>query len=153
KSYIAATQQSERDNEQQRAAAKVMKARGQEQQDFIGGEKTDVGDQQGKLTEADVAQKKMVAEGDKASGETQKGQDSAKGVDAEGRNVEVAAKPEEPSKKGWLERAWDATGGALWHKLVQPAIRAVKRKVAQVMKAISDFITKMINSALGLDEI
>ena len=153
KAYIAATHDAQRSNEAQSAAATTLKARNEEQQGFVEGEKEDIGGQQGKLDEAGTAQEKMVEEGEKASGETEKGQDKAKSMEGEAANLKVEAKPEEKKKKSWLSRAWDATAGAVWRRLVKPVIAAAKRKVDQIMKGISNFIMKLINSALGLDEI
>jgi hypothetical protein len=153
KAYIAATHDAQRSNEAQSAAATTLKARNEEQQGFVEGEKEDISGQQGKLDEAGTAQEKMVEEGEKASGETEKGQDKAKSMEGEAANLKVEAKPEEKKKKSWLSRAWDATAGAVWRRLVKPVIAAAKRKVDQIMKGISNFIMKLINSALGLDEI
>jgi hypothetical protein len=93
------------------------------------------------------------AGGGEASGDAARGQQQADGVQSEGQGVSVEPKPEEPRSRSWLERAWDATAGALWDGLVAPAVRAVRRKVNEVMQSINEFIMGMINQALGLDEI
>jgi hypothetical protein len=120
---------------------------------FAGAERETVAAEQGKLDQASASQQEMSAQGAEASGEAARGQQEADAVQSEGQGVSVEAKPEEPRSRSWLERAWDATAGALWDGLVAPAVRAVRRKVNQVMQSINEFIMGMINQALGLDEI
>jgi len=151
--YIAATQQSEHDNQLAVRGATALHERSVEQQEGVAGERENVTTQQEDLNQAEGAQQDMSAENERASGEGERGQSEGESVQSEGQNVSVEAKPEEPEEKSWLERAWDATAGAAWRRLVQPAIRAVRRKVNQVMQSISEFIMKMINQALGLDEV
>jgi hypothetical protein len=119
----------------------------------ISAEKEDIAGQHQNLDQAEGAQETMSQEGARASEESKKGEEEGKAVQSEGNNLSVEAKPEDPETRSWLERAWDATGGALWDELVGPAVAAVKRKVEQVMQKITEFIMKMINQALGLDEI
>ncbi|MBS0552006.1 MAG: hypothetical protein JSS47_05680 [Proteobacteria bacterium] len=116
-------------------------------------ERATVAGEEQKLDQAAGAQQNMAAENARASGEAERGEGEAQSVQAEGSNVSVEPKPEEPRKRSWLERAWDATVGALWDNLIAPAVRAVRRKVNQVMQSINEFIMNMINQALGLDEI
>jgi len=150
---VAAAQQSERDNQLAKQAAQVLKGRNEEQQGAIEAERQDITGQQQKLDQSEQSQQHMSQEGNRASAEGKRGQSRGESVQSEGSSVSVEAKPEEPRKKSWLERAWDATAGAVWRRLVRPVIRAARRKVNQVMQKISQFIMDMINQALGLDEI
>lgn len=151
--YIAQTQQTERDNTLAKEAAAALKAHNEEQQAVAASEQQDVAEQQDKLTQSKSAQETMKTEQEKASEKSGEGKSEGESVQSEGGEVTVEAKPEEPRKKSWLERAWDATVGAAWDALVQPVINAAKRKIAQVMQSINEFIMKMISQALGLDEI
>ncbi|MFC5771555.1 hypothetical protein, partial [Thauera sinica] len=151
--FIADAGSAERHNRGARDAAADLKARNAEQGAVAGAERATVAGEQDKLGQAGGAQQDMAAENARASGEAGRGQGEAQSVQAEGGNVSVEPKPEEPRKRSWLERAWDATAGALWDNLIAPAVRAVRRKVNQVMQSINEFIMDMINQALGLDEI
>jgi hypothetical protein len=151
--YIGETVDAERHNVAARAAAATLQERNAGQAGFAGAERETVAAEQGKLEQASASQQEMSAQGAEASGDAARGQQEADTVQSEGQGVSVEAKPEEPRSRSWLERAWDATAGALWDGLVAPAIRAVRRKVNQVMQSINEFIMGMINQALGLDEI
>jgi len=151
--YIRETQEAEAHNRLAGEAAGSLKEHNAEQGEFAQAERNTVAGEQDKLTQAGGAQENMAAENERASGEAERGQGEADTVQSEGESVSVEPKPEEPEERSWLERAWDATAGALWDNLIAPAVRAVKRKVKQVMQSINDFIMKMINQALGLDEI
>lgn len=152
-SYIQATHDADHENHAAVASAQQLSANSQQQQETTGAQQQDVTSQQQKLTQAASAQSEMSGEAQKGKSESNKGSSEGQSVQAEGQGVSVEARPEEPEKKSWLERAWDATGGAVWHRLVQPAIRAVKRKVNEVMQKIGEFIMKIISQALGLDKI
>jgi hypothetical protein len=151
--YIADTFAAEEHNRVAQDAAGSLKDRNAEQSQFAQGERDAVAGEQDKLTQAGSAQEDMAAEQERTSAESDRGKSEADTVQAEGQNVSVEPKPEEPESKSWLERAWDATAGALWDNLIAPAVRAVRRKVNEVMQSINEFITNMINQALGLDEI
>ena len=151
--YIAQAQQAESDNRLAKEAAGELKQRNVEQGEFAQGERDTAAGEQDKLTQASGAQENMAAENARASSESDRGKGEADTVQSEGENVSVEPKPEEPESRSWLERAWDATAGALWDDLIAPAVRAVRRKVNKVMQSINEFIMKMINQALGLDEI
>ena len=151
--YVGETVAAEQHNVAARAAAATLQERNAGQAAFAGGERATVAAEQGKLEQASASQQEMSAQGAEASGEAARGEQEAGAVQSEGQGVSVEAKPEEPRSRSWLERAWDATAGALWDGLVAPAVRAVRRKVNQVMQSINDFIMGMINQALGLDEI
>jgi hypothetical protein len=151
--YIGETQEAEQHNRHAQEAAGTLKERNAEQGSFAQGQRDTVAKEQDKLTQASGAQENMAAENARASGDADRANSQAEGVQAEGQNVSVEPKPEEPKKKSWLERAWDATAGALWDRLIAPAVRAVRRKVSEVMQSVNDFIMRMINQALGLDEI
>jgi hypothetical protein len=151
--YVGETVDAEQHNVAARAAAATLLERNAGQAGFAGTERETVAAEQGKLEQASASQQEMSAQGAEASGDAARGQQEADTVQSEGQGVSVEAKPEEPRSRSWLERAWDATAGALWDGLVAPAIRAVRRKVNQVMQSINEFIMGMINQALGLDEI
>ncbi|HRP24365.1 DUF4157 domain-containing protein [Thauera sp.] len=151
--YIADADAAEAHNRAAQDAAAELASRNVEQQQFAQAERDTVAGEQDKLTQAGSAQENMAAENERAAGEAERGQGEAESVQGEGREVSVEPKPEEPRERSWLERAWDATAGALWDNLVAPAVRAVRRKVNQVMESINEFIMNMINQALGLDEI
>ncbi|MEF8728754.1 MAG: DUF4157 domain-containing protein [Accumulibacter sp.] len=150
---VSETVVAEQHNVAARAAAATLQERNTAQARFAGAERATVAAEQGKLDQATTAQQEMSAQGAEASGDAARGQQEADAVQSEGQGVSVEAKPEEPRSRSWLERAWDATAGALWDGLVAPAVRAVRRKVNQVMQSINEFIMGMINQALGLDEI
>ncbi|MBS0476752.1 MAG: hypothetical protein JSR28_16605 [Proteobacteria bacterium] len=151
--FIADSSSAEQHNRVAQEAAAGLKARNAEQGAVAQTERATVNGEQQKLGQAAGAQQNMAAENARASGEAERGEGEAHSVQAEGSNVSVEPKPEEPRKRSWLERAWDATAGALWDNLIAPAVRAVRRKVNQVMQSINEFIMNMINQALGLDEI
>lgn len=151
--YVAETVAAEQHNVAARAAAATLQERNAGQAGFAGAERETVATEHGKLEQASASQQEMSAQGAEASGDAARGQQQADAVQSEGQGVSVEAKPEEPRSRSWLERAWDATAGALWDGLVAPAVRAVRRKVNQVMQSINEFIMGMINQALGLDEI
>ncbi|MCP5227333.1 MAG: DUF4157 domain-containing protein [Candidatus Accumulibacter sp.] len=151
--YIAETVDAERHNTAARDAADTLVQRNAGQQSFAAGEQETVAAEQNKLDQASSSQQEMSTQGAAASGDAARGQQEADGVQSEGQGVSVEPKPEEPRSRSWLERAWDATAGALWDGLVAPAVRAVRRKVNEVMQSINEFIMGMINQALGLDEI
>jgi hypothetical protein len=151
--YIADAQQAESHNRDAQDAATSLMERNTEQCDFAQSERDTVAGEQDRLTQAGDAQQQMTADNERASGEADRGQDEADTVKSKGQNVTVEPKPEEPRQRSWLERAWDATGGALWNNLIAPAVRVVRRKFNQVMNSINTFIMDMINQALGLDEI
>jgi hypothetical protein len=153
RAFIEATRESADGNREAGAAAHALESRNTEQQQTVETERADVTDQTGKLDQAEGAQQEMVSENQRGSSESQRAQSEGESVRAEGEDVSVEPRPEEPEKKSWLERAWDATAGAVWRNLVAPAVRAVRRKVNQVMQSINEFIMSMINQALGLDEI
>ncbi|MCM8640705.1 hypothetical protein, partial [Accumulibacter sp.] len=150
---VGETVDAEQHNVAARAAAATLQGRNARQADLAGSERATVAAEQGKLDQASASQQEMSAQGAEASGEAARGEQEAGAVQSEGQGVSVEAKPEEPRSRSWLERAWDATAGALWDGLVAPAVRAVRRKVNQVMQSINEFIMGMINQALGLDEI
>ncbi|MDQ8021911.1 MAG: DUF4157 domain-containing protein [Moraxellaceae bacterium] len=151
--YLQAAVQSQADNEAARETAEGLHDSHESRSGNVESQQADVSDQQGKLEQASGAQAEMVAEGENASSEGQRGQSEGERTNAEGEATSVEPKAEEPESKGWLERAWDATAGALWEELIRPAVNLVRRKVNQVMQAIGEFITNMINQVLGLDEI
>lgn len=151
--YIEAASEAESHNQEAAQAADVVKERGAKEQATTETERADVVGQQDKLSQSETAQQNMSQETERASGESDTAKSEGDGVQAEGSNVSVEAKPEEPRSKSWLEAAWDATAGALWDRLIAPAIRLVKRKLNEVMQKINDFIMGIINQALGLDEI
>jgi hypothetical protein len=151
--YIGETAAAEEHNRVAGDAAAALKERNAAQGEFAQAERDTVAGEQDKLAQAGSAQEHMSAENQRASSEGDRGQREADTVQAEGQDVSVEPKPEEPESKSWLERAWDATAGALWDNLIAPAVRAVRRKVAEVMQSINEFIMNMINQALGLDEI
>jgi hypothetical protein len=151
--FITDAQQAEQGNRAARESAAELDERNAQQAEVAQAERATVAGEQNNLTQASGAQQTMVQENARASGEADRGQREGEGVQSEGQNVSVEPKPEEPQSRSWLERAWDATAGALWDNLVAPAVRAVKRKVNQVMQSINEFIMNMINQALGLDEI
>ncbi|KAI5912567.1 hypothetical protein, partial [Thauera sp. 2A1] len=151
--FIADSSSAEHHNRVAQGAAAGLKARNAEQGAVAQAERATVAGEEQKLDQAAGAQENMAAENARASGEAERGEGEAQSVQAEGSNVSVEPKPEEPRKRSWLERAWDATVGALWDNLIAPAVRAVRRKVNQVMQSINEFIMNMINQALGLDEI
>lgn len=143
----------QQDNHTIEQRASNLAARDAARRRIIEGEQADITVQDGKLDRAAGAQRKMSVEGARASSESKRGQDQARSVEAQGNATTVEARPEEPEQRGWLERAWDATGGALWSELVAPAIDLVQRKVGEVMESINQFIMGLIEQALGLDEI
>lgn len=151
--YIEAANEAESHNQEAAQAADGVKERGANEQATAETERADVAGQQEKLTQSEGAQQNMAQESERASGQSDNAKSEGEGVQNEGSNVSVEAKPEEPRSKSWLERAWDATAGALWDRLIAPAIRLVKRKLNQVMQKINEFIMGIINQALGLDEI
>ena len=151
--YINDADAAETHNLAARDTAAELTSRNTEQQQFAQAERDTVASEQGKLTQADEAQTGMVADNERASGEAARGESEASNVQSEGAQVSVEPRPEEPSQRSWLERAWDATAGALWDELVAPAVAAVREKVNDVMQSINSFITGMIDQALGLDEI
>lgn len=151
--YIGETGTAERHNLAARDAAAGLQAENQRQQAFAAGERATVATEQGKLEQASTAQENMAAQSAEAQSETSRGEQEGNAVQSEGQSVSVEPKPEEPRSRSWLERAWDATAGALYDNLIAPAVRAVRRKVNQVMNSINEFIMGMINQALGLDEI
>ncbi len=151
--YIAATQQSQRDNELAGQAAALLRGRSDEQRAAAAAERRTVSADRGKVDQAGGAERQMTAETDRAAAQSERGTSQGERVQGEGAGVTVEAKPEEPDNRSWLERAWDATAGALWDALVQPVIDAARRKISTVMESINKFITDMINQALGLDEI
>lgn len=151
--FIRTAAQAEQANTTAGEAAANLQGTLTTQRATVATERADVTGQQGQLTQASGAQTSMVAENNRATSEANRGESEGQGVQAEGQEVTVAPKPEEPRERSWLERAWDATAGALWDRLIAPAVRAVRRKVNQVMQSINEFIMNMINQALGLDEI
>lgn len=151
--FITDSSSAEQHNRAAHETAAGLKARNAEQGAVAQAERATVAGEELKLDQAAGAQQNMAAENARASGEADRGEGEAQSVQAEGSNVSVEPKPEEPRKRSWLERAWDATAGALWDNLIAPAVRAVRRKVNQVMQSINEFIMNMINQALGLDEI
>ena len=151
--YINDADAAEAHNLAAKDTATELTSRNAEQQQFAQAESDTVASEQGKLTQAEEAQTGMAAENERASGEAARGESEASNVQSEGAQVSVEPRPEEPSQRSWLERAWDATAGALWDELVAPAVAAVQEKVNDVMQSINSFITGMIDQALGLDEI
>ena len=151
--YIGETGEAERHNLDARDAAAGLRTQNQRQQEFAAGERATVATEQGKLEQASGAQQDMAAQSAEAQSEASRGEQEGNSVQSEGQGVSVEPKPEEPRSRSWLERAWDATAGALYDNLIAPAVRAVRRKVNQVMSSINEFIMGMINQALGLDEI
>ena len=151
--FLQATVDAQQTNAHALHATRQLDERADTQQQLAEGEQHDVAQQQDKLHQAQGAQEHMAAEGQRASNQTDRGKHEGESVKSEGENVQVEAKPEEPRERSWLERAWDATAGWAWHHLVDPIIRAVKRKVQQIMTGISNFMMRIINQALGLDDI
>ncbi|MFN7121112.1 MAG: DUF4157 domain-containing protein [Hydrogenophaga sp.] len=151
--YVGEARDAEAHNRQAGEAATALTQRNATQAEVAGTERQTVAQEQGKLTQAEEAQTGMATENERASGEAARGESEASNVQSEGAQVSVEPRPEEPSQRSWLERAWDATAGALWDELVAPAVAAVREKVNDVMQSINSFITGMIDQALGLDEI
>ena len=153
RSYIVASDDAKKGNEA--ALTKVGELQGThtENKTSIGQQKTEITAQQDKLDQAGGAQENMSKEGQKASSKSSEAKTGGEKIQSGGSAVTVEAKPEEKKSRSWLRRAWDATGGAAWRKLVAPAIRAVKRKVAGIMESINNFLMGVINQALGLDEV
>jgi hypothetical protein len=151
--FLQATVESQQTNAQALRTTRQLDERSDTQQQLVEGEQHDVAQQQGNLQQARGAQERMSGEGQRASSQTDRGKQEGESVKSEGENVQVEAKPEEPRERSWLERAWDATAGWAWHHLVDPIVRAVKRKVQQIMTRITNFMMRIISQALGLDEI
>jgi hypothetical protein len=151
--YLVGTQESEEEAQVAHRAALLLIDRNKEQQAATADERGDVAAQQQQLDTSETAQQKMAAEAGKSTEESRKSKSQAEETQSEGSTVTVEAKPEEPDTRSWLERAWDATAGAVWRRIIKPVIRAAKRKVDQVMAKFGEFIMSIVNQALGLDEI
>lgn len=151
--YIGDARSAEGHNRMAQEAAEDLQARSGEQRQTAQTQREIIVGEQENLSSAEAAQQNMASETARGTGESRRGQGQAETVQSEGQGVNVEAKPEEPQSRSWLERAWDATGGAAWRRLVAPAIRLVRRKVNDVMQSINNFIMRMINQVLGLDEI
>jgi hypothetical protein len=151
--YAASARESEATNRAAGATARELGEQAAGQGERAAGEQADVQRQQGQLEQASGAQTEMSASAQRAGSETDRGREQGESTQGEGGGVTVEAKPEEPKKKSWLARAWDATAGWAWRRLVAPVIAAARRKVATVMQKVGEFINNMISQALGLDEI
>ncbi|MEM9543286.1 MAG: DUF4157 domain-containing protein [Cyanobacteria bacterium P01_E01_bin.42] len=151
--YIGTANRSEQDNKAASEVAQTLKEKNTQQQDTIKNEQQDIVGQKDKLSQADGAQQKMSQESERASSEAQKGQNEGEKVQSEGGNVNVEGKEEPKEEKNWLEKAWDATGGAIWENMVRPAIDFVKGKINQIMQKVNEFIMGIIEQTCGLDDI
>jgi hypothetical protein len=109
--------------------------------------------EQGKLEQASASQQEMSAQGAEASGDAARGQQQADGgpVRGAGGQCRGQARGAAFAQLAGARLGCDRRCALGW--LVAPAVRAVRRKVNQVMQSINEFIMGMINQALGLDEI